>query len=214
MKKLLVLLLTLVSLGAIAQNPIKFRALPSVGGATLDRGNTFEYVVQANGNGNTTTRQILVDMQYDQVNFELVSVNHTGTGGNGGVLPSGATISLSHTNYPNYTWNAVTSGNSANNTTNGNTNYQFASYTFNGTGGANAILRTTLTWSTTAAMPYTGYDRLIVYVFRLKANSTAYTFNPIRLNFVAGWTANGTWDNTLMESPLSTNVLMNQNFGK
>jgi hypothetical protein len=214
MKKLLVLLLTLVSMAAYSQNPIKFRALSSVGGATLDRGGTFEYIVQANGNGNNTTRQVLVDMQYDQVNFELVSVNHTGTGGNGGVLPGGSTISLSHTNYPNYTWNAVTSGNSANNTTNGNTNYQFASYTFNGAGGPNAILRTTLTWSTTAAMPYTGYDRLIVYVFRLKANSTAYTFNPIRLNFVAGWTANGTWDNTLMESPLSTNVLMNQNFGK
>jgi hypothetical protein len=153
-------------------------------------------------------------MQYDQTNFELVSVNHTGTGGNGGVLPAGSTISLSFTNYPNYTWNSVTSGNSANNTTNGTTNYQYANYTFNGQGGQNAILRTTLTWSTTNGMPYTGYDRLIVYVFRLKANSTAYTFNPIRLNFVAGWRSNGTQDATIMESPLSTNVLMNQNFGK
>ena len=214
MKKLLVLLLTLVSFGAVAQNPIKFRALPSVGGATLDRGSTFEYIVQANGNGNTTTRQVLVDMQYDQVNFELVSVNHTGTGGNGGVLPSGATISLSHTNYPNYTWNAVTSGNSANNTTNGTTNYQYSSYTFNGAGGANAILRTTLTWSSSNGMPYTGYDRLIVYTFRLKANSTAYTFNPIKLNFVAGWNGSGVQEATSMESPLSTSVLMNQNFGK
>jgi len=214
MKKLLVLLLTLVSFGATAQNPIKFRALSAVGGATLDRGGTFEYIVQANGNGNTTTRQILVDMQYDQVNFELVSVNHTGTGGNGGVLPAGSTINLSFTNYPNYTWNAVTSGTSANNTTNGTTNYQYANYTFNGAGGANAILRTTLTWSTTNGMPYSGYDRLIVYVFRLKANSTAYTFNPIKLNFVAGWNGSGVQEATLMESPLSTSVLMNQNFGK
>jgi hypothetical protein len=212
MKKLLLIIALLISATAFSQ--IKFRALSSVGGATLDRGGTFEYIVQANGNGNNTTRQILVDMQYDQVNFELVSVNHTGTGGNGGVLPSGSTISITHTNYPNYTWNSVTSGNSANNTANGTTNYQFASYTFNGAGGPNAILRTTLTWSTANGMPYTGYDRLIVYVFRLKANSTAYTFNPIKLNFVAGWTANGTWDNTIMESPLSTSVLMNQNFGK
>jgi arginine repressor len=214
MKKLLVLLLTLVSFGAIAQNPIKFRALSAVGGATLDRGGTFEYIVQANGNGNSTTRQVLVDMQYDQNNFELVSVNHTGTGGNGGVLPSGATISLSYTNYPNYTWNAVTSGTSANNTTNGTNNYTYSNYTYNGVGGANAILRTTLTWSTTSAMPYTSYDRLIVYVFRLKAASTAYTFNPIKLNFVAGWNGSGVQDATLMESPLSTAVIMNQNFGK
>jgi hypothetical protein len=214
MKKLLVLLLTLVSMTAYSQNPIKFRALSAVGGATLDRGGTFEYVIQANGNGNTSTRQVLVDMQYDQVNFELVSVTQTGTGGNGGVLPSGATISLSHTNYPNYTWNAVTSGNSANNTTNGTTNYQYASYIFNGQGGLNAILRTTLTWSTTNGMPYNGYDRLIIYVFRLKSSSTAYTFNPIKLNFIAGWNASGVQDATLMESPLSTSILMNQNFGK
>jgi hypothetical protein len=213
MKKFLVLLLALVSLGATAQNPIKFKALSSVGGATLDRGSTFEYVVQANGNGNTTTRQVLVDMQYDKNNFELVSVNHTGTGGNGGILPTGSTISLSHYNYPGYTWNAVTSGNSANNTTNGTTNYQYAQYSYGAT-SANAILRTTLTWSTSNGMPYSSHGDLIRFVFRLKAASTAYTFNPIKLNFVAGWNAAGAWDNTLMESPLSTSVLMNQNFGK
>ena len=212
MKKILLFLGLFMSLSSFAQ--IKFRALSSVGGATLDRGGTFEYILQANGNSNNTTRQILVDMQYDQTNFELVSVNHTGTGGNGGILPGGSTISLSHTNYADYTWNAVTSGNSANNTSNGTTNYQYASYTYNGAGGQNAILRTTLTWSTTSAMPYTSYDRLIVYVFRLKAASTAYTFNPIKLNFVAGWNASGVQEATIMESPLSTSVTMNQNFGK
>ena len=82
MKHLLTFILLLVSLVSFSQNPIKFRALSSVGGATLDRGGTFEYILQANGNSNATTRQILVDMQYDQTNFELVSVNHTGTGGN------------------------------------------------------------------------------------------------------------------------------------
>ena len=212
MKKILLFLGLFMSLTSFAQ--IKFRALSSVGGATLDRGGTFEYILQANGNSNNTTRQILVDMQYDQTNFELVSVNHTGTGGNGGVLPQGSTINLSYYNYANYTWNAVTSGNSANNTSNGTTNYQYANYTYNGVGGANAILRTTLTWSTSNAMPYTGYDRLIVFVFRLKAASTAYTFNPIKLNFVAGWNAAGASDATIMESPLSTSVTMNQNFGK
>ena len=213
MKKFLVLLLTLVSLVSYSQNPIKFRALSSVGGATLDRGGTFEYIVQANGNSNATTRQVLVDMQYDKDNFELVSVAHTGTGGNGGILPGGSTISLSYYNYPGYTFTTVSSGNSANNTTNGTTNYQYAQYGFSNT-SANAILRTTLTWSTTAAMPYTSYDRLIVFTFRLKAASTAYTFNPIKLNFVSAWNASGAQEATLMESPLSTAVVMNQNFGK
>ena len=45
MKKLLLIIALLISTMAFSQNPIKFRALPSVGGATLDRGGTFEYIV-------------------------------------------------------------------------------------------------------------------------------------------------------------------------
>ena len=197
----------------LSYGQIKFKAATSIGGSTLNRGGTFEYIVYANGNSNATTRQVLVDMEYDKDNFELISVAHTGTGGNGGVLPQGSTINITWYNYPGYSWFPVTSGSSANNTSNGTTNYQYANYSYNAS-GANAILRTTLTWSTTRAMPYTGYDRLIVYTFRLKSTSTAYTFNPIKLNFVAGWDANGVWDNTIMEAPLSTAVTMNQNFGK
>lgn len=211
MKHLLTLVLLFVSLTSFGQ--IKFKASTSVGGTSLIRGGTFEYVIYANGNGNNTTRQVLVDMQYDKENFELVSVNHTGTGGNGGILPQGSTISLSYYNYPGYYWNAVTSGNSANNTSNGTTNYQYASYGLNAA-GATAILRTTLTWSTTSAMPYNTYSDFIKYVFRLKSTSTATIFNPIKLNFVAGWTAAGAGDATIMESPLSTPVTMNQNYGK
>lgn len=189
---------------------IKFRALSSVGGTSLNRGGEFDYIIQANGNSNSTTKQLLFDVMYDQKNFEIVSINHTGTGGNGGVLPQGSTIQLSWTNYPNYTWNS----NTQNSTSNGTTNYQNQNYTYNGANGDNAIIRATLTWAGTAAMPYTGYDRMIVVKFRLKATSTAYTFNPIKLNFVAGWTSQGVETPTIMEAPLSTAVYMNQNFGK
>jgi len=216
MKKFITTLFTtlLVLIATVSFSQQKFRAATSIGGASLNRGDTFDYIIYGNGMNNNTTRQLLFDIMYDQVNFELVSVNHTGTGGNGGILPQGSNIQLSFNNYPNYTWNSVTSGSAANNTSNGTTNYQFASYTFNGVGGPNAILRTTLTWSTTSAMPYSGYSDFIRIRFRLKAASTAYTFNPIRLNFVAGWKADGTWDATIMEAPLSTAVIMNQNFGK
>ena len=213
MNKLLFIVALLISVTTFSQTPIKFKASSAVGGATLNRGGTFEYIVYVNGNGNTTTRQTLIDMQYDKDNFELISVNHTGTGGNGGILPQNSTISLSWYNYPGYTWNSVTSGNSANNTSNGTTNYQFASYTYNAS-SPNAILRTTTTWSTPNGMPYTGFDRFMVYTFKLKATSTAYTFNPIKLNFVAGWNGSGVMDPTFMEAPLSTPVVMNQNFGK
>jgi len=202
MKKLLVLLLTLVSMAAYSQNPLKFKASTSVGGATLDRGGTFVYTVFIDGNSNTTARQTLIDMQYDQTNFELVSVFMTGTGGNGGMVPYGSTVNTSYYNYPGYSFTTVSSGTSANNTTNGTNNYQYAQYAYNATGD-NAILRTTVTWSTTNGMPYQGYGDFVRYTFRLKAASTAYTFNPIKLNFVAAWNGSGILEPTLMESRYS-----------
>jgi hypothetical protein len=214
MKKLLVLL-TFLTLGftAFAQNPIQFKykygtTNTNINGMPINRGDEFDIIVDANGNGNTTTRQLLFDFQYDQNNFEVVSINHTGTGGNGGVLPGGSNIQLSWTNYPNYTYG----GNTTN--TNGTTRYSTGiSYQYQN-GGPNAILRATLTWATSSGMPYGGFDRLIIVRFRLKTSSTAYTFNPIKLNFVAGWNANGQYDNTFLSTPLSNTVNMNQNVGK
>lgn len=199
--------LLLISASSFSQ--IKFRALPSVGGAWLSRGTEFEYIVQANGNGNSSTKQLLFDIQYDLTNFELVSVNHTGTGGNGGILPQGSTINITHYDYNGYSF--IPS--SANTTANGTTNYYNSNYQYN-QNMSSSILRITLNWATNSAMPYGNYDRMIVVKFRLKANSTAYTFNPIKLNFVAGWNGSGQQDATIMENPLSTTVYMNQNYGK
>jgi hypothetical protein len=191
----------------------KFKAATFVGGSSLNRGDVFDYIIYGNGMNNNTTRQLLFDVQYDRDNFEIVSVDHTGTGGNGGILPQQSTISLSWYNYPGYNFIPVTSGSSSNTTTNGTTNYQYAQYNY-AANNPYAILRTTLSWATNSAMPYSGYSDFIRIRFRLKAASTAYTFNPIKLNFVAGWNDAGQYDNTVMETPLSTAVVMNQNFGK
>jgi hypothetical protein len=191
----------------------KFKAATFVGGSSLNRGDVFDYIIYGNGMNNNTTRQLLFDVQYDRDNFEIVSVDHTGTGGNGGILPQQSTISLSWYNYPGYNFVPVTSGSSSNTTTNGTTNYQYAQYNY-AANNPYAILRTTLSWATNSAMPYSGYSDFIRIRFRLKAASTAYTFNPIKLNFVAGWNDAGQYDNTVMETPLSTAVVMNQNFGK
>ena len=215
MRKTLLALLAFLTLGfaASAQSPIQFKLKygttnTNINGMPINRGDEFDVIVDANGNGNTTTRQLLFDFQYDQNNFEVISVNHTGTGGNGGVLPGGSNIQLSWQNYPNYTY----MGNTTN--TNGTTRYSTGiGYQYQA-GGPNAILRSTLTWATTSGMPYTGFDRLIIVRFRLKQTSTAYTFNPIKLNFVAGWNANGQYDNTFMSTPLDNTVNMNQNVGK
>jgi hypothetical protein len=213
MKKVLFFITILLVSAVQLLGQQKFKAATSIGGASLNRGDTFDYIIYGNGMNNATTRQLLFDVQYDKDNFEIVSVNHTGTGGNGGILPQNSTINLSWYNYPGYNFVTVSSGSSANNTSNGTTNYQWAQYNYSAS-NPYAILRTTLTWSTNSAMPYSGYSDFIKIKFRLKAASTAYTFNPIKLNFVAGWNASGTYDNTIMEAPLSTAVTMNQNFGK
>ena len=211
MKKILTLGLLLLSFTSFSQIRFKFpdtRVLTDISGGVIDRGDQFDVMVHANGNSDATTRQLLFDFQYDQTNFDVVSVTHTGTGGNGGVLPAGSNIQLSWQNYPGYSW----AGNTTN--TNGTTRYTSnAGYAYNAT-GSNAILRATLTWATNSAMPFNGYSQMIIVRFRLKAASTANSFNPVRLNFVAGWNGQGVGVATLMDAPLSMEVIMNQNTGK
>jgi hypothetical protein len=211
MKKLLTIGLLLLSLTSFSQIKFKFpdtRVLTDINGGVIDRGDQFDVMVHANGNSDAATRQLLFDFQYDQTNFEVVSVTQTGTGGNGGILPQGSNIQLSWQNYPGYTY----AGNST--FTNGTQRYvSNATYTYNGS-GSSAILRATLTWATTSAMPYTSYSQILVVRFRLKATSVANSFNPVKLNFVAGWNGQGVGVPTYMDTPLSTEVIMNQNTGK
>ena len=200
-----------MSLTAFSQIKFKFpdtRVLTDISGGVIDRGDQFDVMVHANGNGDATTRQLLFDFQYDQTNFELISINHTGTGGNGGILPQGSNIQLSWQNYPGYGY----AGNTTN--TNGTTRYTTGlGYTYNPS-SSNAIIRATLTWATTSAMPYNQYSQIIVLRFKLKTASTANSFDPVKLNFVAGWNGSGVGVPTFMDTPQSTEVIMNQNTGK
>jgi hypothetical protein len=174
----------------------------------IDRGDQFDVMVHANGNGDAVTRQLLFDFQYDQTNFEIISINHTGTGGNGGVFPTGSNIQLSWQNYPGYGY----AGNTTN--TNGTTRYTTGlAYSYNVT-SSNAIIRATLTWATTSPMPFKEFSQIIIVRFRLKPTSTSNAFNPVKLNFVAGWNGQGIGVPTIMDLPLSTDVIMNQNTGK
>ena len=209
MKKLITLLLLSLSLTSFAQN-IKFKMQSTavtgdIAGGTISKGDEFFVYVQANGNANTTTRQLMFDLQYDQLIFELMSVEHTGTGGNGGILPQNSNPTLSYTNYPGYQFNSTSTS------TNGWVIYQNAIYPQI---SSNAIIRATLTWATTSGMPFASYDNILKIKFKLKTTSTATSFNPIKLNFVVGWNAAGAVDNTIMETPLSTSVILDQSADK
>jgi hypothetical protein len=211
MRKFLLVGFLMMSLTSFSQIKFKFpdtRVLTDINGGVIDRGDQFDVIVHANGNSDAVTRQLMFDFQYDQTNFEVISVNHTGTGGNGGILPGGSNIQLSWQNYPGYSY----AGNST--YSNGTQRYvSNATYVYNGA-GSNAILRATITWATTSSMPYASYDRMLIVRFKLKTTSTSNSFNPVKLNFVAGWNAQGVGVATYMDSPLSTEVIMNQNTGK
>jgi hypothetical protein len=208
MKKLLVLVLTLITFTSLAQDVKLKLATDStkvdVGGGVIDKGDEFEVIVQMNGNGNTTSRALYFDFEYNNAAFDFLSINHTGTGGNGGVLPQGSSITLTNYIYPGYSWAA----NSDNTTTNGNINYQRSNYNYT-QGGPKTIIRAYLNWATPNPLPYANYSALLKLRFRLKPNAVGNSWDPIKMNFAASFNQNGSSGSTLMEIPLTTVITQN-----
>lgn len=202
-----------MSFASFGQSNMRFnlsdeRTITDLNGEVIDRGDEFDVIVLANGNNDTQTRQLLFDVQFDIANFDLVSINHTGTVDSGGILPQNSNPQLSWQNYPGYTY--------AGNTTNTNGSTRFTSglnYSFNPNGG-NSILRIILTWASSTGVNGTSPSQFLIMRFRVKQSSTSNSFNPVKLNFVAAWNGSGSIIPTIMDSPLSTDVILNQNTGK
>lgn len=220
MKNLLITLgIMFLSLTSFAQNPIKFRWSASVtgdasdtvktniNGTILKKGDTFDMWLAAAGNNNTTTRQLLLDFQFQNTALQLISINNTGTAGNGGILPQNSNAQESYYEYVGYSFNAT----SANTTSNGTINYQNASYSYIAN-GPSSIVRYTLTWSTTQGMPYGNYWSLLRLRFKVKDSLVGFNMDQIKLNFVAGWNGSGIADATFQENPLKQNIYLNPNF--
>lgn len=170
-------------------------------GAVINKGDEFIVTVMADGNGNTSTRALYFDFEYQNTAFQLMSVTNTGTGGNGGIIPAGSQISMSFQNYPGYSYNKTTQ----NTTSNGNTNYNNAQYTYV-QGGPKSILRVYLNWAVTSGG--LGTDRLLVLRFKLKTDAPGYTWNPIVMNFAAAFNQNGSAGSTIMTTPLTSVIML------
>jgi hypothetical protein len=208
MKKLLFLLLSLVSLTAFAQEPKVRLADDStkvdIAGGVIDKGDEFIVNVQLNGNGNTTSRSLYFDFEFQNTAFDFVSVGHTGTGGNGGVLPAGSSITISNYTYPGYSYAGA-----ANNTTaNGNTNYNAANYNFT-QNGPKTIIRVYLNWATNSPLPYSTYGDLLKLRFKLKTTAVGDAWDPIKMNFAASFNQNGSSGAAINEIPLTTVITQN-----
>lgn len=173
----------------------------NVNGAVINKGDEFLVTVMADGNGNTSTRALYFDFEYQNTAFQFVSVANTGTGGNGGIIPYGSQISMSFQNYPGYSYTKT----AQNTTTNGNTNYYNSQYAYT-QGGSKSILRVYLNWS--IASGGLGADRLLVLKFKLKTDAPGYAWNPIVMNFAAAFNQDGTSGSTLMTTPLTSVIML------
>ena len=173
----------------------------NVNGGPINKGDEFEISIWVNPNGNTTTRSLYFDFEYQNTAFDLMSVNHTGTNGNGGALPTGSSISMNYQDYPGYSWLST----QQNNSTDGNVKYNNANYTYT-PGGPKSILRVYLNWATNN----TNFAEwhLIKLRFKLKTSAPGYTWDPIKFNFVAAFNQNGTSGSTIMEIPETTIIYL------
>lgn len=208
MKKLLFLVLTLITFNTLGQD-VKLKLASDstkvdVNGGVIDKGDDFIVPVLLHGNQNTTARALYFDFEFNNAAFTFVSVAHTGTGGNGGVLPPGSNITMTNYTYPGYSY----AGNANNTTTNGNTNYQNCAYNYT-QGGPKTIIRVYLNWATTNPLPYNNYSVLLNLRFTLKANAVGDSWDPIKMNFAAVFNENGSSGSTLMEIPLTTIITQN-----
>jgi hypothetical protein len=208
MKKLLFLLLSLVSLTAFAQEP-KIRLADDstkvdINGGVIDKGDEFIVNVQLNGNGNTTSRSLYFDFEFQNTAFDFLNVINTGTGGNGGVLPAGASITMDSYTYPGYSY----AQNANNTTSNGNQNYQNANYNFT-EGGPKTIIRVYLNWAANSPLPYNGYDTLLRLRFRLRTTAVGNSWDPIKMNFAASFNQDGSSGAAINEIPLTTIITEN-----
>lgn len=210
MKKLLslVTVILICVTTSYAQNNIQLRlhddsTSVNTVGTVINKGDEFIVSVKAKGNGNTTARSLYFDFEYQNTAFELVSVTNTGTGGNGGVLPYGSSITMDWYTYPGYTWVST----QQNTTPNGNSNYSNANYSFTA-GGPKTILRVYLNWATPNGMPYDNYDDLLRLKFKLKTTAPGYAWDPIKMNFAAAFNQNGSTGATEMTIPLTSVIYL------
>jgi hypothetical protein len=211
MKKLFLFVTILFTFcyNSFAQNNIKLKlgsasTNTNVNGAVINKGDEFIVYVKADGNGNTTSRALYFDFEFQNTAFQLISVTHTGTGGNGGILPYGSSITLDTYTYPGYSWKAT----STNTTVNGNTNYANAQYNYT-QGGNKTIIRAYLNWASPNGMPYAGgFDDLLKLRFKLKTDSPGYAWDPIKMNFAAAYNQDGSTGATEMSTPLTSVVVL------
>ena len=173
-------------------------------GAVINKGDTLDVEVHADGNSNTSARALYFDFEYTNTAFQLLGVTNTPAGT---VLPANAQITTSFQDYPGYNWVSTT----ANNVTDGNIRYQNATYNYT-SGGSKSILRVYVNWSINQGG--IGVGKLLNLKYRLKPAAPGYAWDPIRMNFAAAFNQNGTAGSTIMTTPLTSVIMLDPTASK
>lgn len=167
-------------------------------GGPIVKGDTVDVAVTMNRNYNdqeptaNKIRSLLFDFENQDDAFTLIQT----------IVPSGsampnANYSISTNYYPHYTWVSST----ANSTTNGNTNYYNSNYIYN---SASVQKITRITVNVNADL-----NNGVIFNLRFVVNNTkaGYSYNPLKMNFVAGFTTNSGSGGTIMTNQVCPFIL-------
>lgn len=167
-------------------------------GDVINKGDTLDVEIHADGNGNTSVRSLYFDFEYTNTALQLLGVTNTPAGS---VLPANAQVSLSHQNYPGYNWVST----QANSVTDGTVRYFNGAYNYT-QGGSKSILRVYLNWS--VASGGLGVGKLINLKYKLKTDAPGFAWDPIKMNFAAAFNQNGSNGSTIMTTPLTSVIML------
>ena len=173
-------------------------------GTVINKGDTLDVEVHADGNSNLTTRALYFDFEYTNTALQLLNVTNTAAGV---TIPATAQITMTNYTYPGYSWLSTT----ANSVTDGNIRYQNSQYNYT-QGGPKTILRVYVNWS--IAQGGLGVGKLLNLKYKLKTDAPGYAWDPIKMNFAAAYNQNGTSGSTLMTTPLTSIIMLDPTASK
>jgi hypothetical protein len=171
-------------------------------GSVINKGDTLDVEVHADGNSNLTTRALYFDFEYPNTALQLINVTNSNA-----ILPTGSQASMSYYTYPGYSWQTT----SSNNVADGNVRYYNSSYTYT-QGGPKTILRVYLNWSVNQGG--LGVGKLLNLRYKLKSDAPGYAWDPIKMNFAAAYNQNGSAGSTSMTTPLTSVIMLDPTASK
>lgn len=173
-------------------------------GGVINKGDTLDVEVHADGNGNLTTRALYFDFEFPNTALQLLSVTNTTAGV---VIPANSQITMTNYTYPGYAWLST----QANSNPDGNIRYQNSNYTYT-QGGPKTIMRVYLNWS--IAQGGLGVGKLLNLKYKLKTDAPGFAWDPIRMNFAAAFNQSGTNGSTSMTTPLTSVIALDPTASK